>query len=90
MATYTVDDAALANLSEAEQTEKVPSIESVNQPSLSYQHADGTEIPTEEDMVTLRRVPDTLPFRAYMIAYVELAERFSYYGMWLPEDIRVS
>lgn len=80
MATYTVDDAALTNLSEAEQTEKVPSIESVNQPSLRYQHADGAEIPTEEDMVTLRRIPDTLPFRAYMIAYVELAERFSYYG----------
>ncbi|EJD07177.1 PTR2-domain-containing protein [Fomitiporia mediterranea MF3/22] len=43
-------------------------------------HPDGTEIPTEEDMLQLRRIPDRLPFRTYLIAYVELAERFSYYG----------
>ncbi|KAL5526292.1 hypothetical protein ACEPAF_8015 [Sanghuangporus sanghuang] len=84
MAAYPADDAALAGLSEANRaeidSEKTPSTESINQPSLAHHHVDGTEIPTEEDMVSLRRIPDTLPFRAYMIAYVELAERFSYYG----------
>ncbi|KAF8964520.1 peptide transporter PTR2A [Flammula alnicola] len=41
---------------------------------------DGVEYPTEEERATLRRVPDTLPWNAYLIAIVELAERFSFYG----------
>ncbi|KAG6373326.1 POT family-domain-containing protein [Boletus reticuloceps] len=41
---------------------------------------DGLEFPTAEELVTLRRVSDALPWTAYMIAVVELAERFSYYG----------
>ncbi|KAL8290629.1 hypothetical protein RQP46_002887 [Phenoliferia psychrophenolica] len=36
--------------------------------------------PTMEQKVTLRRMPDSFPPRAYAIAFVELAERFSYYG----------
>ncbi|KAI6038260.1 POT family-domain-containing protein [Pisolithus marmoratus] len=40
----------------------------------------GLEFPTEEELITLRRVSDTIPWTAYMIAVVELAERFSYYG----------
>ncbi|EIN04582.1 PTR2-domain-containing protein [Punctularia strigosozonata HHB-11173 SS5] len=41
---------------------------------------EGLEFPTEEEKLTLRRVSDSLPWAAYMIATVELAERFSYYG----------
>ncbi|KAI6039114.1 POT family-domain-containing protein [Pisolithus marmoratus] len=41
---------------------------------------EGLEFPTEEELITLRRVSDTIPWTAYMIAVVELAERFSYYG----------
>ncbi|KAH9919971.1 oligopeptide transporter [Epithele typhae] len=41
---------------------------------------DGLEFPTEEEKLTLRRVSDTLPWSAYLIATCELAERFSYYG----------
>lgn len=41
---------------------------------------DGLEFPTEEERATLRRVSDTIPWNAYLIAVVELAERFSYYG----------
>ncbi|KAF9031365.1 PTR2-domain-containing protein [Hymenopellis radicata] len=41
---------------------------------------DGLEFPTEEERATLRRVSDTLPWSAYLIAVVELAERFSFYG----------
>lgn len=41
--------------------------------------ADGG-IPTEEEMHTLRRVSDKIPLNIYTIAFVELCERFSYYG----------
>ncbi|KAH9930689.1 POT family-domain-containing protein [Fomitopsis serialis] len=37
-------------------------------------------IPTEEDLATLRRVSEKIPFKAYTIAFVELVERLSYYG----------
>jgi len=36
--------------------------------------------PTEEEQSVLRRIPDKVPFMAYTIAFVELCERFSYYG----------
>ncbi|KAK4453757.1 POT family-domain-containing protein [Podospora aff. communis PSN243] len=41
--------------------------------------ADG-EVPTEEELKTLRRVSDKIPFNIYTIAFIELCERFSYYG----------
>ncbi|KAI6115482.1 POT family-domain-containing protein [Pisolithus croceorrhizus] len=41
---------------------------------------EGLEFPTAEELTTLRRVSDAIPWTAYMIAVVELAERFSYYG----------
>lgn len=40
----------------------------------------GDEFPTEEDRHSLQRIPDRIPWPTYLIAYVELAERFSYYG----------
>lgn len=40
---------------------------------------DGT-FPTEEEIKTLHRVPDKVPWRVYTVAFVELCERFSYYG----------
>jgi POT family proton-dependent oligopeptide transporter len=42
--------------------------------------ADGEE-PNEEEKRTLRRVGESLPFSAWLIAIVELSERFTYYGM---------
>jgi len=41
---------------------------------------DGLVFPTEEERMTLRRVSDFIPWNAYLIAIVELAERFSFYG----------
>ncbi|KAG6888584.1 hypothetical protein C0995_007266 [Termitomyces sp. Mi166 len=38
------------------------------------------EFPTEQELETLRRVADTVPWNAYLIALIELAERFSFYG----------
>jgi proton-dependent oligopeptide transporter, POT family len=39
-----------------------------------------TDDVTEEDLRTLRRVSGKIPWQAYTIAFVELCERFSYYG----------
>ncbi|KAJ5419915.1 uncharacterized protein N7487_003465 [Penicillium crustosum] len=36
--------------------------------------------PTEEELATLRRVAGNLPVASYSVAFVELCERFSYYG----------
>ncbi|KAJ9239149.1 hypothetical protein DTO169E5_4439 [Paecilomyces variotii] len=41
---------------------------------------DGRVAPTEEEKQTLRRVADRVPWTAYTVAFVELCERFSYYG----------
>ncbi|EIN03463.1 peptide transporter PTR2A [Punctularia strigosozonata HHB-11173 SS5] len=41
---------------------------------------DELEYPTDEERQTLRRVSDAIPWNAYLIAIIELAERFSYYG----------
>jgi proton-dependent oligopeptide transporter, POT family len=35
---------------------------------------------TEEELHTLRRVSGKIPWQAFTIAFVELCERFSYYG----------
>jgi proton-dependent oligopeptide transporter, POT family len=40
----------------------------------------GEDFPTEEEVATLHRVPGHIPWKAYTIAFVELCERFSYYG----------
>ncbi|KAK1760537.1 putative peptide transporter ptr2 [Echria macrotheca] len=36
--------------------------------------------PTEDELKTLRRVPAKIPWSIYTIAFIELCERFSYYG----------
>ena len=41
---------------------------------------DTVEMPTEEELHTLRRVSDKIPWQVYTIAFVELCERFSFYG----------
>ncbi|KAL8682056.1 MAG: hypothetical protein Q9224_001884 [Gallowayella concinna] len=46
----------------------------------SLTELDGKEYPTAEEVNTLRRVCGTIPWGAYTIAFVELCERFSYYG----------
>jgi POT family proton-dependent oligopeptide transporter len=42
--------------------------------------SDADDFPTEEDLVTLQRVPAKIPWKIYTIAFVELVERMSYYG----------
>ncbi|KAI0037174.1 peptide transporter PTR2A [Vararia minispora EC-137] len=36
--------------------------------------------PTEEELNTLRHVPDRVNWATYLIAFIEMAERFSFYG----------
>lgn len=36
--------------------------------------------PTEEEFATLPRVAGSIPWQAWTVAFVEFAERFSYYG----------
>ena len=40
-----------------------------------------SDYPSDEQLATLRRVPDAIPFRAFLVAICELAERYSYYGV---------
>jgi len=37
-------------------------------------------LPSSEELATLRRVSGPIPWTAYTVAFVELCERFSYYG----------
>ena len=38
------------------------------------------DFPSEHDLLTLRRVADHIPIKLFTIAFLELCERFSYYG----------
>jgi proton-dependent oligopeptide transporter, POT family len=42
--------------------------------------APAARLPTREELRILPRVADKIPWRVYTVAFVELCERFSYYG----------
>lgn len=46
----------------------------------SLRGPEGEEYPTAEEIENLRRVCGVVPWSAYTIAFIELCERFSYYG----------
>lgn len=74
------DLAALSHVKQQEDEKGSPSVVSSEHGHELDGIHDGLEFPTEEERATLRRVSDTIPWNAYLIAVVELAERFSYYG----------
>ncbi|EJD04975.1 PTR2-domain-containing protein [Fomitiporia mediterranea MF3/22] len=80
------DDAIIQGLAEANRDEyeaekKMTPTDSLDQHSLTAGQVDNDlPAPTKEDRLTLRRVSGRLNWNTYLIAYVELAERFSYYG----------
>jgi POT family proton-dependent oligopeptide transporter len=41
---------------------------------------EGLRVPTEEELSSLRRVSGEIPAIAFSVAFVEMCERFSYYG----------
>lgn len=45
---------------------------------------DDGRTPTDEELKTLRHVSEPIPFSCWLVALVELAERFSYYGLSAP------
>ncbi|KAI4218571.1 MAG: hypothetical protein L6R36_008882 [Xanthoria steineri] len=67
-----------------EKNEKALYIPEDSSQSQSREHSftgpDGKEYPTAEEVATLRRVCGTVPWSSYTIGFVELCERFSYYG----------
>lgn len=42
------------------------------------------EDPTDEDLATLRRIADKIPIGGFLVAVVEMTERFAYYGLSAP------
>lgn len=51
----------------------------VERESSSPKSSDGS-FPSNEELKSLRRVAGQVPWTAFTIAFVELCERFSYYG----------
>lgn len=62
------------------QTEKNHS-DSPPPPDVASTEARGEDYPTTEELQTLRRVASPLPAKIFGIAFIELCERFSYYGV---------
>jgi len=52
--------------------------------STNADEQDEGRTPTEEEMKTLRHVSEKIPTSCWLVAIVELAERFSYYGLSAP------
>lgn len=50
------------------------------QPPVEFEGDLEGEEPTEEDLATLPRISGQIPWTAFTIAFVELCERFGYYG----------
>jgi len=77
MSTNIVDPPVAAASHEAADVEKIH--QSTSRVSTDVDSING-EFPTHEELHSLRRVADKIPWRVYTIAFVELVERFSYYG----------
>lgn len=64
--------------------EKHPEIEPAPVQSVSSIHDEDDALhkiyPNAEDLRTLRRVAGKIPWTTFTVAFVELCERFSYYG----------
>jgi POT family proton-dependent oligopeptide transporter len=57
----------------------LPATEGGHESSFSTQVEEYVQ-PTEGELASLRRVSGKIPWTAYAVAFIELCERFSYYG----------
>ncbi|KAI0041577.1 peptide transporter PTR2A [Auriscalpium vulgare] len=77
------DDAYYAAVAEAARNEtldeKKGDLSSTESPD-DYDDMEGLVSPTEEEYQTLRHVADAIQWSTYSVAFIELAERFSFYG----------
>lgn len=69
------------------QHERHPSIQNAElpavidgKPTLANEVLEDDSYPTDAEIATLPREADHIPWRVYTVAFVELCERFSYYG----------
>jgi hypothetical protein len=46
--------------------------------------------PSEEELRSLRRVPARIPWIAFTVAFVELCERFAYYGTTAVSELHMT
>jgi hypothetical protein len=53
-------------------------------PAAEVRDASALQYPTDIELKTLKRVADELPWSAFLIAIVELCERFAFYGLLGP------
>ncbi len=70
--------AELPNYGYAEDEKRLSA--SLSHPTAGSPTPDGEE-PTNEELQTLQHVADKLPWAAWLIAVIELCERFAFYGL---------
>lgn len=72
---------ALENMELADaENPKLPDVRVSSDGSERTHMTDDVEKPSENELATLRRVSGKIPWIAYTVAFVELCERFSFYG----------
>ncbi|OCT50523.1 hypothetical protein CLCR_07705 [Cladophialophora carrionii] len=63
------------------QLEADEDVQAEDKPLMAFDLNDERDIqPTQQELATLPRVSDKIPWRVYTVAFVELCERFSNYG----------
>ncbi|EEQ32041.1 peptide transporter ptr2 [Microsporum canis] len=67
-------------MAEPKDIEPIPS-SAPDPEDVSVQLEEDENTPTEEELATLRKVAGKLPWSAFLVAVVELCERFAYYGL---------
>ncbi len=78
----------MAGSTEAVNIPKQPYYADKNGDHCESSNTNDADVPTEEERQTLRKVADKLPWSAFLVALVELCERFAYYGLTGPFQVR--
>jgi len=56
----------------------------IKHPQLGTSHDASDDEPTTHELRVLRKIPDSLPWSAFLVCIVELCERFTFYGLSGP------
>ncbi|KAI5803375.1 POT family-domain-containing protein [Peziza echinospora] len=52
--------------------------------SMSKESGQDGEVPTDDELMMYRHIADNMPLSGYLVAVVEMTERFAYYGLSAP------